>query len=341
MSFEWPWLLLLLPLAALPFVAPAAAVLRHSSLALVARDRASAALQLALRLAGSIALAALLFALAGPYRPEYRVERIGKGAEIVVVLDRSRSMDENFSGPRRGPATGIMGNALDELTAGGKDSKGKVARQMLAEFAAKRTEDRFSMVVFSTLAMRVLDFTQKAEVIQAAIAAGNIGRGLAETDIGLALLGALDLFEDRPYSGSRLILLVSDGGDKMETDTRERIAYLLRKHRAALYWIYIRSSRSPSLTTEYKTIPPHAAAVPEYFLHQFFLTLATPYRAYEADNQQALQEAIDSVNRLENLPITTFDTVPRLDLSLWFQGTALGAVLLLLAAKLMEIRRWA
>jgi len=339
-SFESPWLLWLLPLAALPLVATPATPLGYSSLALLPRDRASDALQLALRTAGCVALAALVIALAGPYRPEYQVERVGKGAEIVLVLDRSRSMDQNFAGPRGRTATGLMGNSLDELTAGGHDSKGKIARQLLGEFAAKRTEDRFGMVVFSNLPMRVLGFTQKPEVIQAAIAAGDVGRGLSETDIGLALLSALEFFDDRPYSGSRIIMLVSDGGDKIDPDLRERLAELLNKHRVALYWIYIRSPRSPSLTQEYRTIPAHAAAVPEYFLHQFFTALPTPYRAYEADNPEALQEAIASVDRLENLPISMQDTVPRSDLSAWFLGAALLAVLLLSAAKLMELKRW-
>ena len=77
--------------------------------------------------------------------------------------------------------------------------------------------------------------------------AGNIGRGLSETNIGRALEVGMDLFNDRPYNGSRLIMLVSDGGDRMDPDTRERLAHLARKQRVSIYWLYLRSSNSPGL----------------------------------------------------------------------------------------------
>ena len=84
-----------------------------------------------------------------------------------------------------------------------------------------------------------------------------------------------------------------------------------------------------------------ADVVPEFFLHRFFETLQVPYRAYEADNPEALQRAIADVNRLENLPITYHDLVPQRDLSPWCHALALVCVLLLLGANLVEIRRWA
>jgi len=186
----------------------------------------------------------------------------------------------------------------------------------------------------------VLAFTQKPEVIQAAIAAGNIGRGLSETDIGLALLSALSYFEDRAYTGSRIILLVSDGGDRIDPDVRERIAQQAKKARVAVYWIYLRTANSPGLMVGANEPPANADTVPEYFLHRFFQNLGVPYRAYEAENPEALRNAIDEVNRLENLPITYLDTLPRRDLAPWCFGLALLAVALLLLASVTEIRTW-
>jgi mxaC protein len=212
---------------------------------------------------------------------------------------------------------------------------------VLSEFAAKRPDDRFGMIVFSTLPLRLLEFTQKSEVIQAAISAGNVGRGLSETNIALAMEAALAYFEDRPYTGSRIVMLVSDGGDRIDPGARDRIAQLARKTRAAIYWIYIRSARSPGLLPDQAEPPENADTVPEYFLHRYFLSLGTPYRAYEAGTPEALQQAVDDVNRLENLPITYQDTIPRRDLSVWGYAVALVGVLLLLGANLLELRRWA
>lgn len=343
MNFDEPAWLWLLPLALLPLISQVSGALPNTWAALLARDRSSQLLQWALRAAAMLALAALLIGMAGPYRPEFQVERVGRGAEIVLVLDRSSSMDQSFGGGRNPAVKGTGPEALayySNLRGNeARETKGAVARRVLAEFAAKRPDDRFGMIAFSTLPLRLLEFTQKNEVIQAAINAGSIGRGLSETNIALALESALGYFADRPYTGSRIIMLVSDGGDRIDPGEREHIAQLVRKTRSAIYWIYIRSALSPGLLPEQAEPPANADAVPEYFLHRYFLSLGTPYRAYEAGTPQALQQAVDDVNRLENLPITYQDTMPRRDLSAWGYGAALAGVLLLLAANLLELRR--
>ena len=351
MNLDHPWLLWLLPLALLPLLTQPGAALASAWPALMARDRASDLLAWALRAASVLALGALIIGMAGPYRPEYAVQRVGTGAEIVLVLDRSSSMDQGFGGARPTGAAmkGTGPEAIDfyvSQSAGRlRASKGQVARQLLSDFAARRPNDRFAMIVFSTLPIPVLGFTQKAEAIQAAIAAGNIGRGLSETNIGLALQSALAYFDNKPYTGSRIVMLVSDGGDKLDADAGERIAYLARKHRVAIYWLYLRSGNSASLLPESGDVPAGdvpagAGAAPEYVLHRFFESMGTPYRAYEADNPDALQKAIQAVDKLENLPITYLDTLPRRDVSGLFYGVALGCILLMLAASLAEIRRW-
>ncbi|WP_309626894.1 vWA domain-containing protein [Methylibium sp.] len=342
--FAMPWLLLALPLALLPLWRRPQRALAYSWLALLPVDRASRAVDIALRLFAMLALAAIVLGVAGAYRPAYEVERVGQGAEIVLLVDRSRSMDQAFVSKQarlQSQDPNLLSYTLGRERAD-KDraSKQTAARRLLAEFAAQRTADRFSMLVFSTLPIRVLDFTQKPAAVQAAITAGEIGRGLSETDIGLALLAGLDSFRDRPYSGSRIMMLVSDGGDHIDPDARQEIAKLMREYRVSLYWIYIRSFNSPGLIADSEVTAQNAETVPEVFLHRFFGGIGTPYRAYEAEDPEALQRAIVDVNRLENLPITYRDTVPRRDLSQWCYGAALASVLLLFAARLMELRTW-
>jgi mxaC protein len=345
MNLDHPWLLWALPLAVLPLLAQPGATLANAWAAWAPRDRASQAIGWAVRVVGALALAALVIGVAGPYRPEYDVERIGKGAEIVLVLDRSRSMDQGFAGARPAGIKGTGPEAIDfymSQSAGRlRESKGKVARKLLSEFIAGRPDDLFGMIVFSTLPIRVLEFTQKNEVIQAAIAAGDVGRGLSETNIGLALDMALSSFEGRAYTGSRIVMLVSDGGDRLDPDTKERIAYLARKHRVAINWIYLRSANSPGLVLAEGEAAENADTVPEYALNRFFESTGASYHAYEASDPEALKKAIEAINRLQNLPITYLDTVPRRELALPMLGLALGCIALLLAASLMEIRRWA
>jgi mxaC protein len=256
-------------------------------------------------------------------------------------------MDQSFAGARSAAPTGTGPEALayySNLRANeARASKGQVARQMLGEFAQRRPADRFGLVAFSNLPMRVLGFTSKPEIIQAAIQAGNVGRGLSETNIARALQSALAYFEDRPYTGSRIVLLVSDGGDKLDIDARNRITEQARKHRVGITWIYIRSPRSPGLmrNTVVDTPQPDSEAdtAPEIFLDRFFQSLQVPYRAYEADDPDSLQRAIADLDRLENLPITYLDTVPRRDLAGWAYGAALAAVAVLLLARRLELPR--
>lgn len=332
LGFAHPWWLALLPLALLPLIAPPS-TLRYSWLALVPSDPLSGALGALLRLTAAAAIGALVIGLAGLQRPQSSIERIGRGAEIVLLLDRSRSMDQTFV---TDPARHVMDSR--------GETKGQAARRLLARFAAGRSEDLFGMLIFSSFPIPVLPLTQKAELVQAAIAAGEIGRGLAETDIGRALLAAAAMFDGRDYAGSRIILLVSDGGAQLDMDTRKRIENAMKRNRIGLYWIYIRSFRSPPLAADAPALAAGEAAAddtaPEQFLHRYFRSMGTPYRAYQADNPEALERAMADVHRLEHLPIRYREAVPREDLSGRCYAAALAACALLLGASLIELRRW-
>ena len=327
MTFEYAWVLLLLPFALLPFIKTGSSI-RYSSLALIPRDRISSIIAAAVKLLAAFAIAALIVGLAQPYRRDVAVEKIGRGAEIVLLLDRSRSMDQSFRSARDHRT----------WTDTNYETKAEAAARLLAEFAAHRVQDLFGMMVFSTLPMPVLDFTRKQEVIQAAIAAGDKGKGLADTEIGAALEAALALFASRPYQGSRVILLVSDGGAHIDFETRARIAYAMKRQKISLYWIYLRSFRSPGLDSD---LPAEAAeSVPEYFLHKFFQSIGSPYQAFEAENPRAMERAISEIDRLENLPIRFTEVVARQDLSQWCFGSALIASLLLAVFAALEMKEW-
>jgi len=325
----YPWVLWLLPLSLVPLILRRQNSVSYSALIMLPRDRLSVLIGVLQRIVPALLIAILIVAISGLFRPPKEVERIGTGAHIILLLDRSRSMDQPFGGQA----------FRDPLATRGFDSKGTVARRLLAEFVASRGEDMFGMVVFSTYPIQVLPLTDKQEVIQAAIQAGNIGRGLSETDVGLGLIQATRFFDKRPYTGSRIVMLISDGGAKLDLRTRERIEWLLKRHRVVLYWIYIRSRNSPGIWSDADS-PASDEIAPARALHKFFASMQTPYRAYDTENPQALERAIADVNRLQNLPIHYKDLVPRRDLSGICYGIALALVLLMIAAKMLEITRW-
>ena len=143
--------------------------------------------------------------------------RSGHGAEFLVLMDRSSSMDENMLTSDWRKLDPLLVRAQSRSRG---EQKAKVARALLSKFVAERPDDRFALMFFSASPIHVVPFTQHDEVVQAAITAAGIGRGMSNTDIGVALLAAIDEFDQRAYTGSRIILLVSDGGAKLDKATR-------------------------------------------------------------------------------------------------------------------------
>ena len=219
------------------------------------------------------------------------------------------------------------------------ETKGAVARGLLAEFVASRKDDMFGMVVFSSNPVEVLPLTQKQAAVQAAIEAGDIGRGLAETDVGTGLEYALRYFHNRPYTGSRIVVLVSDGAATLNLGTQHRIKNLMQRNRVALYWIYLRTRNSISLLEKSDNSSALKLA-PQQALHRFFSKADIPYRAYMAENPQELKQAIEDVGRLQNLPIRYQDVIPRHDLSNRFYAITFVLLALLAGFKFFEVRAW-
>ncbi len=181
---------------------------------------------------------------------------------------------------------------------------------------------------FSTNPIAVVSFTQHDEVVQAAIAAGNVGRGLADTDVYRALHAAIAQFDQRPYTGSRIVMLVSDGGARLAEQEKRRLLADVRRNRVSLAWIYLRSVNSPRLD-----VPGDAdAAIPEIALHRFFQSLPGGYRAYEAEDPAALARAVADVGRQQTFPLDYLEEVPRRDFGR--AALALGAACCALMAAL-------
>jgi mxaC protein len=335
MSFDFanPWALLLLPLALLPLVRRQRDSLTFSYLSWLPPDRLGRLLGFAWRALAVLAIASVVLALAGPGRSETQVTHTGRGAEILVLMDRSRSMDDRLlpSDWRKLDPLNVRAN----LYRGEK--KSKASRDLLSKFVAQRPDDRFSLMFFSKKPLDVVPFTQHDEVVQAGIAAGDVGPGLSETDVGRALIAATSKFDGRVYSGSRIILLVSDGGTHLDELTQRRITAGLSRNRVALYWFYLRGYNAPALNDN----DPKRENTAEVSLHRFFQTLRTPYHVYETEVPEDLARAVADVGRQQNYPLDFVEQVPRIDFSRSFAALAAFACLLLLGYRMMLQRSWA
>lgn len=322
LSWNMPWLLLLLPLALLPWVC------RNTDKtvawqAMLPHDRLSRWFTIGLKLLSSVAITALLSALAGPYIPEQIVERSRQGAEFVILLDRSRSMDDIFNRPPR--------NILPRKAFSTR-SKREVSGDYLSEFVKRRPNDRFGYILFSTQATEILPLTYNRAAVLATIEAGGLGRGLSQTDIFLALGTAATMFEHEPYRGSRNILLISDGGVVLNSEEKQHLQQLFSAMRIKLYWIYLKSVRGMTLD-QGDDDSLLWLDLPERKLHAFFKTLTTPYQAFEAGSLKEFSAAIDEIDRQQYQPLIVEVRLPkqsRADAFLWL---ALLALLPLAAAR--------
>jgi mxaC protein len=324
LDFAAPWMLVLLPLAALPLMRRRSDSLVFSSVAWLPVDRVGRLAGWLARGSGVLAMAGIVVGLAGPGRSQLQVVRTGSGAQILILMDRSASMDEP------------MGSAGVEAPRG--DAKNKVARASLTNFVNQRPNDRLAFMMFGSSPVLAIPFTYNHRAIEAAIAATAIGRGMPDTQLDRGMLNAIDQFDGRPSSGRRAIVLVSDGGARLDEAVRRRIQAGLQRNQIALYFIYLRSSLySPDLNA---ALPARESSA-EAELHRFFLTLPTPYRLFQAGDAKAMMAAVAEINRQQNARTSFVEHLPRQDLSPYCFASALFFSAVLMALRLLQVRSWA
>lgn len=322
LALTTPAVLLALPLALLPLMYAIQRYQGYPSLAAVGTDSLSLAIDVGLRALGAFVIVSLLLGAAGLQLKGQTVERVGEGANIGLLIDRSRSMDDTFAG--RPPAEG-------------EDSKSAAARHLLREFVQKRPHDRFGVAAFSTMPMHVLPLTDRKEAVLAAVDA--ITRpGLAYTNVGLGLAMAISMHEADPTAASRAILLVSDGAAVIDRRVQDKLRAAFAKRPVNLYWLYLRTAGSPGIfDAPPPDVPDTPYALPERHLNKFFESLKIPYRAFEAENPQAVADAIAEIGKLERHPIRYEERIPAKDLSWLAYAVAAAGLVLLVLAKLAEV----
>jgi len=321
MIFSNPLALLLLPLALLPLVLSGRREQAYPSLAPYEPDRLSQAVDAALRIAGMVAIASLILGIAGIALRERTLERFGQGAHIVLLIDRSSSMDDTFAG--RQPS-------------GAEESKSAAAKRLLKDFVSKRAHDRFGVAAFSTAPIHVVPITDRKELVLAAIDAID-RRGLAFTDVGRGLGMALSMMDEDVAEGARAIVLVSDGAAVIGRRVQERLRAEFTRRPVHLYWLYLRTEGTRGI---FEPSPPGTddtpQVLPERHLNKFFESLRVPYRAFEAESPAAVAQAISEIGKLEQAPIVYAERIPQYDLSRWAYALAALGLAALLAAKLAE-----
>lgn len=324
--FNTPWVLLLLPLAILPLVLNRAHNQRYSWVAILPKDRLSDLIGIVLKALSVLALASIIIGIAGPHSQQQQIERIGVGAQIALVLDRSASMDDPFSGGD--VSNGKVG-----------ETKSVAASRLITQFINSRQNDMFGMITFSNSAMYVLPLSENKVAVLAAVQA-TAGNALFQTNIGSGLTSGAGLFDKVPDSGSRALILLSDGGGRIDADTQQKIREWLDRLHIGLYWIVLRQPGGLSIFDTTYVPPEDSALPPQIELNDFFKTLNSPFHAYEADDPKSLAAAIADINQKEKKPIRYHEQIAGKNFTHFFYLLAALMVGFLLLIKYLEVRTW-
>ncbi|MEA3100004.1 vWA domain-containing protein [Caballeronia mineralivorans] len=321
-DFAQPWALVLLPLALLPLLRRRGDTLSFSHVAWLPVDRAGRAIGVLWRACAVLTIIAIVIGLAGPGRSNLQVLRTGTGAEILILMDRSSSMDDTM-GHQPIDTRGM--------------SKNEVARHSLTRFVDERPNDRLAFMMFGISPVPVVRFTANHQIIQDAIAGTGIGRGMPDTQLDRGLRAAIGQFDGRRYEARRAIVLVSDGGARLDAQARRDIEDGLARNQIDLYFIYLRSGvYSPDL----RAIAANDTSE-EAELHRFFVTLKSPYHLYQAGDADAMAAAMADINRRQKSEVSFVERLPRQDRSAWCYVAALVSCVLLLALHTIQVRSWA
>lgn len=319
MAFLTPWALLLLPLALLPFWLKGHQGKVYTWLEMTPEDKLSDRLNLAIKVITSLLLASIVLALANPRGHDEKVQRTGKGAQTVMVIDRSVSMDHPFAGDNSGNVAEI---------------KSVTARRIITQFIDSRPDDMMGVVGFTNSALYGIKITSNRDAIHSAILAAT-SPSLNQTNIGAGLTEGVGLFDKIESSGSRAIILLSDGAGKLSPRVKYLLSQRLKERKLSIYWIMLREPGEPSIFS--KEVYEEERVPNSIVLHKYFQALNLTYKAYEADNPETLQSAISDINAREKKAIKYTETIAGYDYSRVFIIIALILSLLILAIKNLRI----
>ena len=291
MTFINAYWFLLVPLSALPFLISISDNFIISNISMLIHDDFSKKISLVIKIITSFIILILVTLLANPWSNSTTITQIGKGAQLVFVIDRSVSMSKPF-----------IGNEDNK-----SEIKSLATRRILKNFIANRPLDMIGIVGFSNSALYGSKITKNRDYTFAAIDAATKS-AINQTNIGSGLSSGLFMFNQIETTGSQALVLLSDGAGKISKRVKDRISKILSEKKINLYWIIIKEPNDVSLFSDNTYLEGREPTVIK--LDLFFKSLNTEYKAYEAENPDALSNAIKDIDSKEKRPIKIEKDIP-------------------------------
>ncbi|MDD5204941.1 MAG: VWA domain-containing protein [Desulfobacterales bacterium] len=226
MGVERTWILLLLPPALLIlFLWRARSYYVFPSLDPVPESLASRLFFTVSRTSYFLLILLLILLAAGIQFSGGERLQYGYGADIIFLLDESRSMRDPFSAL---PAT-------EKAKAQKETSKFHAAKSAIQRFMETRTagHDRYGLIAFGSSAVKILPLTMNHELFLSCLDAQDCV--LASTFLYFPMASGIgELMRSR--SRSRILVLVSDGGGPLDDD-KYGFSDIVKRHGIRFYWV--------------------------------------------------------------------------------------------------------
>jgi mxaC protein len=291
MTFINIYWLLLLPLSILPFFVSVSDRFLISNIKIFHQDNFSKKINLITKIIMSLIIIISIFVLANPWTNSSTITQVGKGAQLVFVIDRSVSMAKPFIGDDDNKS----------------EIKSLATRRILKSFIENRQLDMIGIVGFSNSALYGSKITKNRDYTYAAIDAATRS-SVNQTNIGSGISSGLFMFSEIETTGSQALILLSDGAGKISNRVKKRISKILSEKKINLYWIIIKEPNDVSLFSGNTYLEGREPTVVK--LDLFFQSLNTEYKAYEAENPDALSNAIKDIDTKEKNPIKIEKDIP-------------------------------
>lgn len=260
-----------------------------------------------------LALGCALFALARPLQGEIYLTSENEGVDIVLLLDRSTSMEQ-----------GQEGSGLRRFD---------IAKKAVGDFAVRRMTDRegaadnVCLVGFAMFTELLCPFTLDAEAISGVLEDLDVEqrRDLDGTSIGLAISEAVRLLE-LSEAKSKIVVILTDGEDTTGLIDPMDAARLAAEKGVRIYAVFAGPrtvSRYDPLSRKRVSIPVRVKLLPS-------LAKVTGARFFHAQDQAELEDAYAEIERLERTPRIEQTLAEHFDL---YRSWVLAAILLFSCAQ--------
>lgn len=262
----------------------------------------------------------LTAALMGPELVDEFTQLRNKGYDLMLAVDLSGSMQ-----------------ALDYTKDGEQASRLDVVKAVVSDFVRQRQGDRVGLVLFGSMAYLHVPLTLDTLSVRKMLDNTMVGEAGDTTAIGDAIGLAVRNLRDRPEK-SRIIILLTDGGDNASTIPPLAAAQLAKEYHIRVYTIGVGSQGPVPIPDESGQIQMAQFDLDEGLLQKIANMTGGSY--FRAADTEALQKIYAQINRLEKTSAETHSYMIRRPLYRYPLGAALALLFVLALLPVMGKARY-